>query len=241
MSVMLSLGGFQFSLSTAVYQELSRSAAFRWASSERIGQHAAKQFTGPGEDTISLPGIIYPEFRGGRKQINNLRALAGQGKPLLLVSGAGEMLGRWVIDKIDEKQNIFTDSGVARRQEFTVSIQYFDEGEIASMLKSIASDSEEDDDDDDADDDDSTLGKIKSWASNAKNTASTAISSLNSALSELKQVADTTSAAVSNVMGAVNNGIRMANTVRESAKLLQGNLKNIKNIKNLKDLQAVGK
>lgn len=235
MNVMLSLGSYQFSINTAAYQELMRSTSYRWPSQERFGQHAARQFTGPGEDSMTLTGVVYPEWRGGVGQLNELRTLASSGEPLLLVSGTGDVLGRWVIEKIDERQSIFSGEGVARRQGFTMNIQFFDAGEQAGFLDGL-----------------NILGDLLGFNPSSENAldvaktktdglmssvssaASSALSSLNTALDSLKKVATTANAVVRPTMNAVNNGIRMANTVRESARILKGNLKNIH------DLQSLG-
>ena len=37
-SVMMQLGAFQFSISTAAYQELTRRSEYRWASQDRFGK-----------------------------------------------------------------------------------------------------------------------------------------------------------------------------------------------------------
>ncbi|WAW09275.1 phage tail protein [Oxalobacter vibrioformis] len=232
MNIMLSLGGFQFSLNTAAYQELVRSTAYRWASHDRLAQPAAKQFTGPGDDSMSLTGVIYPEWRSTRFQLDNLRSLAARGQPLLLVSGVGAVLGRWVIDKIDERQNIFAGYGIARKQGFTISIQYFDAGQQAGLLDAL----------------ESLLNFFDPEATNAleiakydadgvlqstTSAAGTAIGSLNTAMDGLKAVAETTSAIVLPVMNTVNNGIRMAANVRETAQQLKNSLKNINDLKTL--------
>lgn len=120
---LLNLGGFKFSLNTAVFQELQRDTAFSWAWQDRIGQHAAGQFTGPGADTITLPGVVYPDFKGGAGQVNDLRALAREGKPLRLITGAGDVLGLWVIESITEGQSAFKPDGTFRRQEFAVTLR----------------------------------------------------------------------------------------------------------------------
>ena len=235
MNVMLSLGSFQFSLNTAAYQELTRSTAYHWPAQERFSQHAARQFTGPGEDAITLTGVIYPEWRGSRDELDNLRSLAADGNPLLLVSGTGDILGRWIIEKIDEQQSIFADSGVARKRGFTVSLKFFDEGEQSGLLDGLSGLSGLAGFDLNAA---NALETAKSGAdglmSSVGNAASSAIGSLNTALDGMRQVAETTSAVVRPVMNAVNNGIRMAHTVRESAKILKGNLTNIH------DLQSLG-
>lgn len=124
--VMMQLGAFQFGISTAAYQELSRKTSWRWAQQDVVGTRPALQFTGDGEDTISLQGTVFPEHRGGFYQVENLRTLGSLGQPQLLVSGYGELLGRWVIESVDERQAVFAAFGRPRKQEFTVQLKRFD-------------------------------------------------------------------------------------------------------------------
>lgn len=128
MPLMMQLGSFQFGTWTAAYQELNRSTSWTWAEQELFGLAPTLQYTGPGADTMTLPGVIYPEYRGGLSQIDNMRLIAGNGLPLVLVSGLGRILGRWVIDKIDEKQSVFASAGVPRKIEFTLSLRRFSAG-----------------------------------------------------------------------------------------------------------------
>lgn len=123
--VMMQLGAFQFGINTAAYQGLSRSDEWRWPDQERFGQAPALQYTGPGATTITLDGILYPEWRGGLGQLDAMRAEAGRGKPLVLVDGRGQALGMWVIERVDESQSIFAAGGVARRIEFTLQLKRF--------------------------------------------------------------------------------------------------------------------
>lgn len=125
-TVMMQLGAFQFSITTAAYQELRRRTEWRWPSQDLYGRLPALQYTGPGSDTMTLNGVIYPEFRGGAGQLNKMRNIAGAGRPLLLVSGTGSMLGRWVIESIDEGQTVFAAEGRPRKQEFTLQLRKFE-------------------------------------------------------------------------------------------------------------------
>ena len=127
--VMLQLGSFQFGINTAAYQTLQRTTEYRWPSQDRFGKGPVLQHVGQGADTITLPGVIYPEWRGGLGQIDDLRKLAAEGKPQTMIDGTGNVLGRWVIERLEEKQAVFADAGVPRKQEFTVQLRrYFDEG-----------------------------------------------------------------------------------------------------------------
>lgn len=123
--VMMKLGEFKFSISTAAYQSFSRSSGFRWQAQERFGQMPAYQFTGLGNDEITLSGDIYPSYAGGIHQVDWMRFYAGQGKPLMMVDGKGYVWGKWVILSIDESQEIFFDNGVARKQTFNLKISRY--------------------------------------------------------------------------------------------------------------------
>lgn len=125
---MMGLGDYRFSVDTAAYQEFQRTTDYRWPKQERIGQAPARQFIGLGDDTITLTGVVYPTHRGGLGQLNSMRALAGQGVPQILVSGTGEVLGKFVIEGVDESGTIFFANGAPRRQSFTLKLgRYFED------------------------------------------------------------------------------------------------------------------
>ncbi|WP_280565158.1 phage tail protein [Chromohalobacter sp. 48-RD10] len=126
--VMMKLGRYKFTLDTAAYQEFSRATEYRWAAQSRVGQHDALQFTGYGEDAITLSGRIYPGWKGGPDQIRDMRDQAGEGEPLMMVDGNGYVHGRWVILNIEERGDTFAPGGVPRRQRFTLKMRYYDDG-----------------------------------------------------------------------------------------------------------------
>lgn len=127
--VMLQLGSYQFSISTAAYQELRRVTEYRWSPQERIGQRDALQFTGPGADSVTLNGVVFPGYRGGTGQLDAMRTEAGKGRPLLLVDGLGFVHGRWVIERVEEQQGVFARAGVPRRQGFGLQLRKYDDGQ----------------------------------------------------------------------------------------------------------------
>lgn len=133
------LGGFLFSLNTAAFQEMNRETKYRWASQERFGAHEALQFLGPGEDSISLPGVIYPSYRGGTGQVQKMRDLAGKGQPLMLLDGYGNVFGRWVIESVDEKRSNFAALGQPKKQEFTLKLRHYDGGGYNALLNLLSS------------------------------------------------------------------------------------------------------
>lgn len=121
--VLLMLGRFKFSLNTAVFLEYARSSEYQWAAVERFDKLAALQYTGPGADNITLPGVIYPGWRGTAWSVTDLRLLALSGQPQRLIDSEGTIIGLFVVERVEDKQTIFNPDGSARRIEFTVSLR----------------------------------------------------------------------------------------------------------------------
>ena len=120
--MLLALGDYRFSLSTAAYRELRRETAWRWESQPRLGRPPAWQFLGRGEDVVRLNGVIYPHFRGGLGQVEAMRMAADRAEPLLLVAGDGTVMGRWVVRRIAETQAETWADGRPKRQSFELEL-----------------------------------------------------------------------------------------------------------------------
>lgn len=126
---MMSLGLFGFSLSTAAYQDLKRKTAWRHATADRFGARPAGQFVGPGDDTITLSGVILPGLSGRPGSLDDLRAMGDQGLAWPLVTGTGVVLGAFRIVDLDESQQTFFQDGVARRYDFSLTLERADEAD----------------------------------------------------------------------------------------------------------------
>lgn len=138
--VMMMLGPYPFMLRTAAPQTVARRSEYRWEQQDRIGRKPARQFLGPGSDEITLTGEILPHFAGGFGQIDAMRLLAGRGKPMLLVSGRGDVLGQWVITQIESEDSEFWADGAPRVIGFTMTIAEYggDNGGIAALFRAIS-------------------------------------------------------------------------------------------------------
>lgn len=144
---MAKLGDYMFGLDTAAFQQLQRDTQYRWSMQKRIGRAAAAQFTGLDDDTIELSGLIYPHFRGGIRQLGQMRETAGQGKPLPLVYAfdqVGQYCGQWCIKSIREGRTVFNRDGTPKKIEFSLSLAYYGEdasagaGAVVSLVSSVA-------------------------------------------------------------------------------------------------------
>jgi len=123
--VMMALGAFRFGVNRANYQTFTRAAGWRWEEQPRLGRAPALQFLGPGADEITLEGVIYPHFKGGLRQIELMRLVAGAGQPLILVDGMGWVWERWVITAIEERKSLFLADGAPRKIEFTATLKAY--------------------------------------------------------------------------------------------------------------------
>ena len=133
-NMMMILGAYRFCIGNAAYQTLARRTDYNWAEQKRILGEPAMQFIGIGSDTIKLDGAIYPQFKGGLRQITLMRAQAGLGIPLMLISGNGSAFGRWCIMDISETQTVFMADGTARKITFTMTLQKYGEDALPGAL-----------------------------------------------------------------------------------------------------------
>ena len=119
---MLTFGTVAFSVAQAAYQVLRRATRYRVPAHERVGARIAYQYTGPGEDGITLSGTIMPTYRGRPGVLDDLRDLAAAGEARLLTSGTGEGFGRWIVDEVTEERSALFSDGAPRKIEFTVKL-----------------------------------------------------------------------------------------------------------------------
>lgn len=124
---MMALGTFRFGVNRASYQSLTRTARYRWAQVARAGRAPASQFLGPDVEELRLDGVIYPHFRGGLRQVEAMRAVAGLGEPMMLVDGLGWVLQRWCIVEVRETKTLFMADGAPRQIEFGLGLQSYGE------------------------------------------------------------------------------------------------------------------
>jgi uncharacterized protein len=127
--MMMTLGLFVFGLNTAAYQELQRQAVWRHAAQGRVGARPARQFLGPGDDTITLAGTLLPELTGGQPHLNELRRMAGDGDAWPLIEGTGAYYGLYVIESLGERKSRFFRDGAASQIEFDMTLQRVDDSE----------------------------------------------------------------------------------------------------------------
>ena len=86
------------------------------------------QFIGKGEDSITLEGVIYPQFKGGLNQLPKMREEADKGRPFLLADSLGRVdYGYWCILQVEEVQTNFLQGGIPRKIAFLLTLSGYGE------------------------------------------------------------------------------------------------------------------
>lgn len=120
---LMALGQFVFTLANLSFDDVRRQCTWRHPANARVGAMPARQFVGPGEDTITITGVLVPLIAGRLGSIAELRAMADTGKAFALVGGTGEVFGAYVIESLDEGRSILMGDGSPRRVEFSLTLQ----------------------------------------------------------------------------------------------------------------------
>ncbi|MFP3022759.1 MAG: phage tail protein [Wolbachia sp.] len=114
---MLSLGQHKLSPTSLRY-----STENRWSTIECIGKVPSLQNIGQGIENIDLEGIIY--FHN-LNDLNQLKSMKEAEEPHTLVDSLGNVLGRFVIVRIEKKQTSFFPCGLPKKVEFSLSLRRF--------------------------------------------------------------------------------------------------------------------
>ncbi|EIW9279102.1 phage tail protein [Klebsiella pneumoniae] len=147
--MMMVYGMFVFTLRTIPYQQLQQSQEWRHVKNERVNQSAGWQYIGPGDDTITLSGVLYPEITGGNLSLAALRTIGFTGRPWPLIEGDGRIYGMYVLARLEEGRTEFDRYGNAKKIEFTLTLNRADSdfreklqsssvGDVLSDLRSSA-------------------------------------------------------------------------------------------------------
>jgi phage protein U len=137
--MMMSLDQFVFSLATVPYKELQRQRNWKHRTSSRVGARDSSQFTGVGDDSITLNGLLAPDNDiGSADSLDQLAKMGDVGDAYVLVDGTGTVYGAYVIDSLNETQTYHTKEGTARRIEFNLTLKRVDDDKLGAAVKNAA-------------------------------------------------------------------------------------------------------
>lgn len=130
--MLLALGQFPFLLLSAPLHEWQRQRAWKHATNSRVGARDASQFVGPGNDSITLAGLIAAGEIGSPLSLDVLVAMADAGDAYVLVDGTGQVHGAFTIGELHETRSYFSLLGVALKIEFTLTLNRVDDSALAA-------------------------------------------------------------------------------------------------------------
>lgn len=135
--MLMCLGQFPFTTDTLTFTEIQRQRSWQYADNAVAKGRKKRQFIGSGEDSITLPGLIYQEHGfGNRFAIDELAAMADTGQGYVLVDGSGYLYGVYNIDSIDETKQILLFNGVPRKIDFCIKLTRIDDDRIEQQTES---------------------------------------------------------------------------------------------------------
>lgn len=135
----LSIGQFVFSLKTAPSKELQRQRNCKHRTSSRVGARDASQYTGAGDDTITLNGMVAQDNEIGTiASLDELAKMGDTGDAYVLVDGSGTVYGAFIIESLNETATYHTAEGIARKIEFNLSIKRVDD-DVLSLSSDVKS------------------------------------------------------------------------------------------------------
>ena len=134
--MLMSLDQFVFGMSTLAHQELQRQRQWKHASNARVGARPGRQFTGPGDDTITISGVLVPELAGTLSSLDDLAAMATKGLAYVLVDGAGTVYGAYLITGLNQTGTNIGPNGLPRRVDFSITLERTDDNRASSMAQS---------------------------------------------------------------------------------------------------------
>lgn len=131
MTPLLALGPHVFEIAPLNFQEIVRDTEIKWPSISRFGGRPGRQFTGYGEDPITISGLLYPEELGGRDEFEAIKVTAKSATPVIMmgwsstIATAAKVFGRVVILRVGDTQTAISRSGQARRISYDIEVAPF--------------------------------------------------------------------------------------------------------------------
>ena len=125
---LLALGPHKFEIAPMSFQQLEDETIAEWKAIGRFGGRPGWQFTGFGEDPISISGLLYPYELGGRDAIDALRETQRQKAPVLMIGwstderAAAKVFGRVAIRSVRRTQTNIDAFGQGRKIAFDIGL-----------------------------------------------------------------------------------------------------------------------
>lgn len=121
----IALGPYQFQALGFHMTDLTRDLQTPWAEIDVAMRFDALHWTGPKSDSVTIKGVLFPEEFGGMAALNGIAASAKAGRPLMLVTGAGDVGGRFVVTALTEDWSFIDAAGRPRRDAYQITLRRY--------------------------------------------------------------------------------------------------------------------
>jgi phage protein U len=121
--VPLMLGPHLFRGLAPGFTGLQRETHTEWSAIEVTGREQALHWTGPKGQDLTIKGVVFPVAYGGLAVLDRMRADSTSGRAMPLVTGAGHVLGIYVIESISEDMSTHTADGSPRKVDYTIKLK----------------------------------------------------------------------------------------------------------------------
>lgn len=126
----LAIGPHIFATLPLSLQKIEEKTVANWPAVNRFGVGPARQFTGRGEDEISIEGLYFDHEWGGHADYMALKATQAAGQPVELIGWAAgglaaSVFGTVVILEVGATHEHIDFSGIGRKVSFTVKLAPF--------------------------------------------------------------------------------------------------------------------
>lgn len=113
-------GTVQFDVAPLNVHELDHMTQTDWARKEIAGAAIYREWTGEGDEEITLRGRVFPHRLGGLTELEILESFRRAGQPEMLTRGSGQMenLGWYVIERLARSHRFLGADGVGQLIQF---------------------------------------------------------------------------------------------------------------------------
>lgn len=111
-------GAIQFDVTPLNIHEADHSTSTDWARKEIAGAGVYREWTGEGDEQITLRGRIFPFKLGGMTELETLESFRRAGQAEQLMRGDGTPLGWFVLESISRTHRFLAQGGVGQVIQF---------------------------------------------------------------------------------------------------------------------------
>lgn len=121
--MLAALGLFVFELPSLPFAEATHRREWRHERAGRVGVRDASQYVGPGDELVTLNGVLAPGVVGSYGAIDTIVEMGDSGDVFEFVDGTGRVWGSFVIVGLDTRRRHLMIDGAPRMIDFAIDLR----------------------------------------------------------------------------------------------------------------------